>query len=549
MAKINLGDDWEIENSDESETVVRNTSTGNAFQLQDDGTLLADSVGSENNPQTATLDDVSLVGNGIKQARSPSVTAEERYPNVSQPYRILWADGQTLYGALPDDKAVYKSTDGGDTWSVQATAAGLGAGTRGAFLKLPGSGTLLTVSGTDIWRSADDGVNWSQTHSFRTDTNLLGVNGWDFDPTNDDVYYIEYQTSGLNSRVYRSTDDGQTFTQFHEFTGPRHGHGVAYDPVSGRMFFMTGDNESGAGIFRTDGAGGVEDVVLNSNTPNGNDARSIGMMFFDGHLCWPTDAPDNAYLYRMPRSDIGASNPTIEQIYRVNSSGWWTVEAAPNREAYLVSASNEGSQSLDNAVHLYYVTNEGLDVYEVGSFPVGSTNGIPNVGPVGTPRQGGDEVWLQSQFIDREFQTKALVSESGFEAYPITQTQQQPPSVDKTTISSGEFTVSAGANETFHETVPASQASTDDLIIYNYGITALPSSSSTNVRLWVYNNDTLTKEVNDTVQDARNQLAQQHRPFIDSIEVGSSETISFRAVETGGSSSATVQAFVTYGWA
>lgn len=74
--------------------------------------------------------------------------------------------------------------------------------------------------------------------------------------------------------ILRSTDDGVTWKAFKTFnrdatanptTAIRHGHSVMYDSVSQRVYFLTGDGENAAGIYRQNAAGtDVETVMTNA---------------------------------------------------------------------------------------------------------------------------------------------------------------------------------------------------------------------------------------------------------------------------------------------
>lgn len=504
------------------------------------------SVGNANITQGANFN-----GSPIEQLRTPTLTYEKRYPSTRQPYHVVWVDGDTVYGASRHDRSIHKSTDGGLTWTEQATFEHR-AGVKGCFLKLPGSGTLLSYDGDEIFRSADDGESWSQVRSLRTDTELMGVGSWTFDPTNDDVYYGEYGTSGLNHRVYRSTDDGETWNNYHEFDSStlRHIHALEYDDVSDYIYIMTGDTESDAGIYRTDGNGTVEPVYVNSQSESGYAARSIGMMFFDDYLAWGTDSPEDPFLYRLPRSEIGASNPTEEKIYRLNSVMWWACEAAPNRDAYIISAGNEGGEKLDSVSHLYYVTDEGQTIHEVASLPIGDENNHAAAGPVGSQRLYDDTLWLRSFQMEPEWQTKVKVAQSGTEAFPsFAQEQETHPSITWQTVSSGEMTISPSSTETFFETRPAGHANTDAFYIYNMGISEL--SGSGNGRLRVYENTSggLDQLHNIGDLDHRNAKGKQRRNYLYKHDIANDSTVDIRLNNTDSSNDITVNGFITFGWA
>ncbi len=136
------------------------------------------------------------------------------------------SNANTLYYAAGRSTgAVFKSTDGGNSW----TQAGLsniqmsGNGDRrwaGERLQVdPGNSSVVLFGSRNqgLWRSSNGGSSWSQVTSVPTAADSYGVQTVAFDPAKNGVVYVGVSGSG----VYRSTDHGATFTSIGGNTSPR----------------------------------------------------------------------------------------------------------------------------------------------------------------------------------------------------------------------------------------------------------------------------------------------------------------------------------------
>ncbi len=229
------------------------------------------------------------------------------------------------------DSALYKSTDGGDTWTDITRNKGLPSGVIGRI-----GVTVSPVNGDRVWaiveaeeggvfRSDDAGKTWSKINDQRS----LRQRAWYYshifaDPKRLDTVYV------LNTGIYRSEDGGKTFSAIHNEHGDNHDLWIApEDPDR-----MIEGNDGGAEVSLNGGK---------SWSPEGNQPTA---QFYRVAL-------DNQFPYRV----FGAQqdNSTVEIASRSNSgpiterdwhsvgggeSGW--IAPDPKNPAVVYAGSYDG---------------------------------------------------------------------------------------------------------------------------------------------------------------------------------------------------------------
>lgn len=499
-------------------------------------------------------------GQILRHPRQPGIAVLDQFPKPGITHDIVWVstDGTTLYG-IGTDKGVYKSVDSGATWTLRANTVSTYA-VNGTFLKLVDGTLLTTLAGSPqkFVRSADDGATWATVFTMRTGTQLMGPQSWCQDAVTGYVYAVEYDGVTANTQtevdIVRSTDNGATWSVFHAFKGQadggtgyiRHLHSCQYDPVSQRVYFLAGDTEAYGGIYRVDAAGtDVEKVVLNSETPSGEDARTIGMMWFADYLAWGTDSPESAksYLCRLPRTKIGVATPAdVEKVYKLNSSGWFTQQAASDRSKYLLCASNEtGTGRLDEATHIYQVSDQGASIFEVATVPSGTA--ISSMAPVGQAEQGGDRFWLRAHNFEKTFAVKAILTRGSTHELP--KPFPRPRVRAWITAQSGLVTLAPGAEQQFW--VARAGVNSDTLYIFDIGLVKVPGPGALRVEVTTSAGVLIQGlQLNDV-----SRRATSHRDgdeYLYAIPVASNADTYFRLREINGTDGATGFAFVVYGF-
>jgi len=160
------------------------------------------------------------------------------YATIWEAYRNFWS----LSSGGPDS-SIYKSTDGGDTWTELTSNPGLPEGIKGKMgiavspARPERVWALIEAEKAGLYGSEDGGRNWT----LLSDNRDLLQRPWYYchifaDPQDPDTLYI------LNLKMWKSSDGGRTFT---EITTP-HGdnHDLWIDPCNPRR--MVQGNDGGA---------------------------------------------------------------------------------------------------------------------------------------------------------------------------------------------------------------------------------------------------------------------------------------------------------------
>ncbi|WP_419998895.1 cellulose binding domain-containing protein [Streptomyces boninensis] len=185
----------------------------------------------------------------------------------SAPDRLYAAVGMYTNSWDPNNGAVLRSGDRGDTWQTSPLPFKLGGNMpgRGMGERLavdPNKGSVLYLgapSGHGLWRSTDAGATWSKVASFPNPGNYVA------DPNDSSGYQSDIQgvvwvlfdkrsgSAGTASRtiyvgvadkdntVYRSTDAGATWSRIAGQPAGYLAHKGVFDHVGGRLYIATSD--------------------------------------------------------------------------------------------------------------------------------------------------------------------------------------------------------------------------------------------------------------------------------------------------------------------
>ncbi len=164
-------------------------------------------------------------------------------------WRLARASDGTLYvlvarrsehGEINDagDGAIYRSTDGAETWSQVNMPAGANAPNglhvdaadpHRLYLATWARAKGLRGEGGGVWLSTDAGKNWR--HVLDQDQHIYDVTG---DPRHPNVFYA----SGFESSAWRSADRGEHWTRIPGYNF-KWGHRVLPDPDDDASVYVT----------------------------------------------------------------------------------------------------------------------------------------------------------------------------------------------------------------------------------------------------------------------------------------------------------------------
>jgi photosystem II stability/assembly factor-like uncharacterized protein/DNA-binding FrmR family transcriptional regulator len=335
---------------------------------------------------------------------SPSIGAIAVAP--SDPNVIYAGTGEAcIRGDIIAGNGVYKSTDGGKTWSASGlkdTAA------IGRLIVHPKNADIALVAALGhpfgpnqergIFRTTDGGKTWSKV--LYKDENSGGID-LAFDPANPNTIFASLwqarrspwslESGGPGSGLYRSTDGGTTWKHLSghglpEGTIGRIGVAVAYGN-SNRIWALVEADKGG--LFRSDD-GGDKWTLVNSERQYRQRAFYYTHVFADPRL------PDGVYVLNtgMYHSNDGGKTFRPIRVPHGDNHGLWIDPADPNR----MIESNDGganvstnggaswtAQSNQPTAEFYHVVTDNRFPY----FVYGAQQDNSTVGIASASAQGG----------------------------------------------------------------------------------------------------------------------------------------------------------------
>ncbi len=195
------------------------------------------------------------ISNGIPNTAVTSLCMDPASPPTS---RILWAAAFR--------SGVYKSTDGGKTWQLKSN--GLPAdNTHVYMIRRHPDGTLFVsttgkrsglnfLAPSGLYKSTDGGESWS---SITRSLALRWINGFELDPRDSKVAYLTCSAipRGHDGGIHKTADGGKTWQDItpkydKAWQGYMHAYAVLLDPKRpDRVYFSTGTH----GLFMSRDAG------------------------------------------------------------------------------------------------------------------------------------------------------------------------------------------------------------------------------------------------------------------------------------------------------
>jgi hypothetical protein len=245
-----------------------------------------------------------------------------------------------LAGTFFDGGGVYSSSDGGTTFTRVSGGSGLPSAGVSDLVGDPGVATRFYAAVPSTQSSTSDGIyvsnNSGATWSLTTGTGLTGLATSErilltvhHDASNDDLYAAVIDTTGHLSGVFRSANQGSTWTAmgvpspeiFPGGQGNLHGAIVA-DPTDPTVVFISGDrqnspfpNANGASNFSANVFRGVfagtttwQNVVMNGANGTSPHADSRAMAFdANGNILQGNDGG----IFRLVTPNVAATRTWV----------------------------------------------------------------------------------------------------------------------------------------------------------------------------------------------------------------------------------------------
>lgn len=211
------------------------------------------SVLAESPAYSRTVTDYAVNGQDTATGRLYGVSAVNGHYVTSDDHGVTWDDrtfsssvytpnlidvvltASYMFGATVDGKVWRAPKDDFDGWSDKSPTVPIGTTGRPSVLAVSPTSLLYGNynadapggSGARVWRSTDNGDTWTNTFTASTARHVHNIN---VDPSSGVVWMVAGDAGYAGAGLYRSTDDGLTFTKV---SGPRYGINVAFqDPTT-----------------------------------------------------------------------------------------------------------------------------------------------------------------------------------------------------------------------------------------------------------------------------------------------------------------------------
>ncbi|WHZ18351.1 MAG: Glycosyl hydrolase, BNR repeat precursor [Rhodanobacteraceae bacterium] len=340
------------------------------------------------------------VGNGVYKTADGGETWQYMgLPNSEHVAKIAIdpRDGNTVYACVPGklwsdspDRGLYKTTDGGHTWSLVLKGGNLSTGCSGLSLD-PGNPNVLFAamwdfrrkgwtfrsggasptakSASGLFRSADGGRTWNEITPAANKgfpEKPYGRIAVTMAPSNPDIVYAFVESP--HSALFRSDDGGKTWSRRDNSQNmvwrPFYFANLIVDPVNPDRVFKP-------------------DLTLIQSTDGGRTFSEVGGgAHGDFHDVW-IDPTDPKYVIAGDDGGLWYSHD--------GGNKWWKAGNLPISQFYHVSVDN------DDPYHVYGGLQDNSDWVGDSEYPGGITNSRwENM-------FGGDGFWMFADPSDRNY--------------------------------------------------------------------------------------------------------------------------------------------------
>ncbi|MEM9076197.1 MAG: glycosyl hydrolase [Bacteroidota bacterium] len=291
----------------------------------------------------------SCISDGYFGGSIGAVAVSESDPNV-----IYVGEGeQTLRGNVSSGNGIWKSQDAGETWKF----IGLEGSEHIARIRIhPTNPNLVYVAAIGnlwkpnttrgVYRSKDGGETWEK---ILYESDKAGAGDLILDPNNARIIYAatwemkrngyRMDSGGPDSKMYKSTDGGDTWTDISKYAGLPKGPwgivGIAVSPVDSERVWAIIEAEDG-GVFRSEDAGKTWKKI--------NENRALRQRaWYYSRIYADTQNKDKVYVMNVSYgvSTDGGKSFTLKNAPHGDHHDLWI---DPNNNNRMVIADDGGAQ-------------------------------------------------------------------------------------------------------------------------------------------------------------------------------------------------------------
>ncbi len=291
----------------------------------------------------------SCISDGYFGGSIGALAVSESDPNV-----IYVGEGeQTLRGNVSSGNGIWKSLDAGETWKF----IGLEGSEHISRIRIhPTNPDLVYVAAIGnlwkpnktrgVYRSKDGGQSWEK---ILYESDKAGAGDLILDPNNPRILYAatwqmkrngyRMDSGGPDSKLYKSTDGGDTWTDISKYKGLPKGPwgivGIAVSPLDSNRVWAIIEAENG-GVFRSDDAG--------KNWKKINENRALRQRaWYYSRIYADTQNKDKVYVMNVSYgvSTDGGKTFTLKNAPHGDHHDLWI---DPNNNSRMVIADDGGAQ-------------------------------------------------------------------------------------------------------------------------------------------------------------------------------------------------------------
>lgn len=229
-----------------------------------------------------------------------------------------------------------RSTDNGATWTLLGTPSPVNSVNYIWFF----GGTWIAHAAGALHRSTDGGMTWAHV------LDIGGIIGQGVAQQADGTLWAAEYIG--DARIFRSTDNGVTWTLAKNFpntdsgdgTVIRHAHGVRV-ASDDSVWVFTGDNNTQCGLWKWDGSDFIRQSPAITDTEGAQRWRTVALGERDGWFYWVQDGAaasgEPPAIVKAHPSDLGGTLTVLAEV----PTGGWFIESLPSGEL-IAGSVNEG---------------------------------------------------------------------------------------------------------------------------------------------------------------------------------------------------------------